>query len=397
MILRSNAPTRLGSWFRKTQHRQTQICTAHVNHHSFNTLPPTASHARQSRSLTNHLGYRSDLNRSRTRCLSFVKSNLTSPTQPIPTYSSIFKRSLTYNGKHRKEIETNTFNNTLTSLREVYAYVRTHLSLDIWTLNVILITFIIGPYVWNSIKASTLSEDDYMIPVDDPVEHSVRILLDSMRKDAEQDNNMQSSSTSNVIIKSPEEDAKRILNDLLDSENLRTTASRIASGVIQMEPFQNACKQLVRNIWDDLINDKETTAQLTTLVTTVLENEKIYSAVKALLLQLVNDEEVYRELTTLVVKLGEEQEVLAATQQLLTKSAHRTMNDPNILDHSMEFAAEVVGDDVVQRTGGDALWNTVGYAVQPSGNAVLVGTGTLLVAGILHLYLSRGTEGVGKI
>lgn len=223
--------------------------------------------------------------------------------------------------------------------------------------------------MWNSIKASTLSEDDYMIPVDDPVEHSVRILLDSMRKDAEQDNNMQSSSTSNVIIKSPEEDAKRILNDLLDSENLRTTASRIASGVIQMEPFQNACKQLVRNIWDDLINDKETTAQLTTLVTTVLENEKIYSAVKALLLQLVNDEEVYRELTTLVVKLGEEQEVLAATQQLLTKSAHRTMNDPNILDHSMEFAAEVVGDDVVQRTGGDALWNTVGYAVQPSGNA----------------------------
>jgi len=276
--------------------------------------------------------------------------------------------------------------------------------------------------VWNSIKASTLSEDDYIIPVDDPVEHSVRILLDSMRKDAEQDN-MQSSSTSNVIIKSPEEDAKRILNDLLDSENLRTTASRIASGVIQMEPFQNACKQLVRNIWDDLINDKETIVQLTTLVTTVLENEKIYSAVKALLLQLVNDEEVYRELTTLVVKLGEEQEVLAATQQLLTKSAHRTMNDPNILDHSMEFAAEVVGDDVVQRTGGDALWNTVGYAVQPSGNAgefislllhplcsstiltlsvsnneikVLVGIGTLLVAGILHFYLSRGTDGGRK-
>lgn len=275
--------------------------------------------------------------------------------------------------------------------------------------------------MWNSIKASTLSEDDYIIPVDDPVEHSVRILLDSMRKDAEQDN-MQSSSTSNVIIKSPEEDAKRILNDLLDSENLRTTASRIASGVIQMEPFQNACKQLVRNIWDDLINDKETIVQLTTLVTTVLENEKIYSAVKALLLQLINDEEVYRELTTLVVKLGEEQEVLAATQQLLTKSAHRTMNDPNILDHSMEFAAEVVGDDVVQRTGGDALWNTVGYAVQPSGNAgefislllhplcsstiltlsvnneikVLVGIGTLLVAGILHFYLSRGTDGGRK-
>ena len=210
MILRSNAPARLGSWFSKAQHRQR--CNAYVNHLSLNTVLPTASHARQSRGLTNHLGFRSDLDKCQTRCLPFVKSNVSSHTPPIASYASIFKRSLTYNGKHRKEIETNTFNNTLTSLREVYAYVRTHLSLDIWTLNVILITFIIGPYVWNSIKASTLSEDDYIIPVDDPVEHSVRILLDSMRKDAEQDN-MQSSSTSNVIIKSPEEDAKRILND----------------------------------------------------------------------------------------------------------------------------------------------------------------------------------------
>ena len=67
--------------------------------------------------------------------------------------------------------------------------------------------------------------------------------------------------------------------------------------------------------------------------------------------------------------LGEEQEVLDATQQLLTISAHRTLNDPNVLDHSMEFATEVVGDDVVQRTGGEALRNTVGYAVQPSGGA----------------------------
>lgn len=288
-------------------------------------------------------------------------------SQLVTGGSSATKRCLTYNEKHPKTTEPNSLNNTLQSLRELHAYVRTHLSLDIWTLNFILITFIVGPAVWNSIKASNLSEDDYMIPVDDPVEHSVRILLDSMRNDA--DTELQSSTTSNTILNSPEEDVKRILNDLLASENIRSTAARMASGVIQMEPFQNACKQLVRNIWDDLINDTETTAQLTLLIANVLENETIYSAVKNLLLQLLNDEEVYRELMNLVVKLGEEQEVLAATQQLLTKSAHRTMNDPNVLEHSMEFAAEVVGDDVVQRTGGDALWNTVGYAVQPSGNA----------------------------
>ena len=58
--------------------------------------------------------------------------------------------------------------------------------------------------------------------------------------------------------------------------------------------------------------------------------------------------------------------MLNATQGLLTESAHNALNDPEILDHSMEFATDVVGDDVVQRTSGEALRNTVTYAVQPS-------------------------------
>eukprot|EP00581_Thalassiosira_minuscula_P030621 CAMPEP_0183781684 /NCGR_PEP_ID=MMETSP0739-20130205/59343_1 /TAXON_ID=385413 /ORGANISM="Thalassiosira miniscula, Strain CCMP1093" /LENGTH=486 /DNA_ID=CAMNT_0026024939 /DNA_START=485 /DNA_END=1946 /DNA_ORIENTATION=+ len=253
-----------------------------------------------------------------------------------------------------------------------------------------LLAVIVGPAIWNAMKNSTHTEDEYKIPVDDPVEHSVRILMDAIGK-SDSDSEMQPSS-----MISPEEDAKRILSDLLAGENIRTNASRIASGVIQSPPFQNACLVLVKNIWDDLINDPETTSQLTTLVYTVLQNEKVYSAVQKIVLQLVNDEEVYRELTKLVVKLGEEQEVLDATQKMLTESAHKTLNDPDILDHSMEFATEVVGDDVVQRTGGEALRNTVGYAVQPSGGAVLTGIGTMIVAGVLHFYLRRGGGGGGS-
>jgi len=55
-----------------------------------------------------------------------------------------------------------------------------------------------------------------------------------------------------------------------------------------------------------------------------------------------------------------------ATQILLTETAHKTLNDPEVLDHSMEFAADVVGDDVVQRTSGEALWNTISYSFRPS-------------------------------
>ena len=306
-------------------------------------------------------------------------------------------------GSKKSDFVVSKFDNTLKSLRELHSYVKTHLSLDIWALNIILVGFFVGPHVWSAMKEAHHDDDDYAfsIPVDDAVEHSVRILMENTGSNEQNQHekstpNIKSRKSSNnekTTIISPEEDAKRILNDLLGSENVRTTASRVASNVIQSPPFQNAVKILVRNVWNDLINDPETSTQVTSLVQSVLQNERIYAAVKDLLLQLLNDEEVYGELTKLVVQLGEERDVLNATQKLLTVSAHATLNDPDVLDHSMEFATEVVGDDVVQRTGGEALRNTVGYAVQPTGGAVLAGLGTMVLAGVLHFYLSRGSNG----
>lgn len=55
-----------------------------------------------------------------------------------------------------------------------------------------------------------------------------------------------------------------------------------------------------------------------------------------------------------------------AAKELLTESAHKALNDPEILDHSMEFATDVVGDNILQKTSGEALRNTVTYAVRPS-------------------------------
>jgi len=186
------------------------------------------------------------------------------------------------------------FENTTKSLKEMHLYVKTHLSLDIWTVNVLLLSFIVGPVIWSSMKSSKHTEEDYNIPLDDPVEHSVKILLESTSSSqtGEVQSTSDSSSSNNVTIISPEEDAKRILNELLASDNIRTRGANIASSVIQSEPFQNA-------------------------------------------------------------------------------------------------ATEVMGDDVLQRTGGDALWNTVGYAVQPSNQAVLMGIGSTIIAGVLYFYLSK--------
>lgn len=59
-------------------------------------------------------------------------------------------------------------------------------------------------------------------------------------------------------------------------------------------------------------------------------------------------------------------QVLAATQKLLMESAHRALNDEEILDHSMEFVADVVADDTIQRTTGDAIRHTISHAVRPA-------------------------------
>ena len=57
---------------------------------------------------------------------------------------------------------------------------------------------------------------------------------------------------------------------------------------------------LVKNIWNDLVSDPETTSQLVTLAQTILQNERTYRAVRDMLLQLLTDEQKFRELPKLV-------------------------------------------------------------------------------------------------
>mmetsp|Transcript_21860 Transcript_21860/g.24880 ORF Transcript_21860/g.24880 Transcript_21860/m.24880 type:complete len:657 (-) Transcript_21860:77-2047(-) len=154
--------------------------------------------------------------------------------------------------------------------------------------------------------------------------------------------------------------------DVLNSTALQNAFTSLISNIISSNQFQTACQMLIKNLWDDLVQDPETVAQVVALLNTAIKDEKIKKSFKDLILGLLNDEEVYNKLTALVVKLGEEREVLEATKELLSESAHRALNDPEILDHSMEFATDVVGDNVLQRTSGEALRNTLTYAVRPS-------------------------------
>ena len=158
----------------------------------------------------------------------------------------------------------------------------------------------------------------------------------------------------------------RIVVDLLKSPQIQEAANNLVTKVIQSSQFKTACQVLLKELLQDLLDDPDTLKQVVHLLQHAIVDEKIKEAAVQLATDIFGDDRVLDELVTLVQRLGLEQQVQQATQALLVESAHNALNDPEILDHSMEFATDVVGDDVVQQTAGEALYNTMSYAFRPT-------------------------------
>jgi len=173
-----------------------------------------------------------------------------------------------------------------------------------------------------------------------------------------------------------------IVADLLNSPRIQQAVTDLVTKVLSSPEFKRATQVLLRELWKDLVEDPETLAQVIHLLQNVIQDEQIKEAAIQLVMEVFNDKEVLDELVSLLQRLGREKEVLEATQSLLVESAHNALNDPEILDHSMEFATDVVGDDVVQQTAGEALYNTFSYAVRPTLSVALsvVGTGFIFLS-----------------
>ena len=100
-----------------------------------------------------------------------------------------------------------------------------------------------------------------------------------------------------------------LVADVIQSDALQSAITNLITRLVSSTPFQSACQLLLKNLWDDLITDPETIAQVVALLNTAIQDERIQKSFKELLLGLLRDDEVYKELTGLVVKLGEEKEV----------------------------------------------------------------------------------------
>jgi len=231
-------------------------------------------------------------------------------------------------------------------------------------IGVVFSTIYFFPTIVNSMKSSTNQYNETDVE-DDLMYHQMNSLSKDLSYEIAKFLNIRNTSDAGDDRRTIG-NTTEIFSDVLNSEALQNAIASLVARVIGSEQFKKACQKVIKTLWDDLIHDPETTAQVVQLLNTALQNEQIKRSFKELIMGLLKDGEINKELTQMVVRLGEENEVLNTTRDLLTESAHRALNDPEILDHSMEFATDVVGDDIVQRTSGEALRNTVTYAVRPS-------------------------------
>jgi len=189
------------------------------------------------------------------------------------------------------------------------------------------------------------------------------------------------------------EKVSKFIKNVLSTQEVADTLADLLARVLESKRFQDAAQKLVMALWGDLVADPETLAGIIKLLQKAIENEQIQASVQKLVLALIQDKKVYEELTKLLVSLGSEQRVLDATQDLLTESAHNALNDKEILSHSMEFATKLVGDEGIQRSTGEAIRNTVTYAVKPGLSAFLYAMGVgLIMIGVMALVNSRASE-----
>lgn len=260
-------------------------------------------------------------------------------------------------------------------------------------ISALLAMIVAAPYLLRYARRSESAyNQEWTTTGDDPVEdfntwwreHYVNEVIDGDGKNAEANGD------------APQNAVEYMLRDVLQSKALKTAAQQFLISILESPEFKGALNGLVKELWTDLVTDAETVAQVIQLLQKAIQDPAVKQAAQQLVLDLVEEPDVKESLLQLLQRLGRDDAVQDAVVTLLTDSAHTTLNDDEILDHSMEFATDVLGDDIVQRTAGEALRNTVSHAVMsntPSASILLTAAGIgLLIFGVVAAGYARSTE-----
>jgi hypothetical protein len=245
----------------------------------------------------------------------------------------------------------------------------------------LLVLIVSAPYVVGQMKKSDSTYEE--ITGDDPVDNLTTMIRRGWAGGGS--DNGEDGEGKNPV--------EYMLRDVLQSKALQQAAQKFVIQIMESDDFKAGLNRLIKELWKDLVEDPETIAQVVKLLQIAIQDPAILKAVQKLVLDLVEEPDVKQALIEMIQKLGNDAQVQAATQTLLSESAHNALNDPEILDHSMEFATDVVGDDIVQRTAGEALRNTVGHAVRPASSIFLTATGVgLIIFGVVAIGYARSSD-----
>jgi len=260
--------------------------------------------------------------------------------------------------------------------------------LSVVFIGLLTVLVLIAPYMAQQLKQGGTNDLDDFFSSDDAIDDLTKLARKEWGMDGKgttDGGDSQQENNTNAV--------EFVLKDVLNSKALQQAAQEFVVRLLESEEVKTALNRLVKHLWDSLVQDPETLAQIIKLLQVAIQNAKVRDAARDLVLDLVDDPDVKDALMNLIQQLSREQQVQKATQGLLTQSAHNALNDPEILDHSMEFATDVLGDDIVQRTAGEALRNTVGHAVRPATSILLTATGVgLMIFGIVAIGYSRFSE-----
>jgi hypothetical protein len=268
----------------------------------------------------------------------------------------------------------------VTLVEERLKQVATGDQLAVAAIFLLLTGLIAAPYVVSQMKASTRNYDG-IADTDDPVDDFTKLALGGWEHADDEEGSGKATALENL------------LSEVVRSKALQQAARQFVIQIVEAPEVQAALRRLLLVLWKDLVEDPETVQQVIHLLSVAIQDEAVKAAAQKLVLDLVQEEDVRQSLVQAVEQLGQEEQVQQSLQVLLTNTAHHTLNDGEILDHSMEFATDVLGDDVVQQSAGEALRNTVRHAFRPTATMGLTATGVALIFfGIFALGYARSSE-----
>lgn len=251
--------------------------------------------------------------------------------------------------------------------------------LAVWTTATLFTLILVGPSVIREMKKSNDQYD--LVDYSEDVSILTKQVLDYVHELHEEGEDK------NVLV----DGAADIVSKVLQTEVVQLSIQGLVVRALQSPEVRESSISLVRHLFKELIEDPDTLTQIIKVLHTAIQDPTIKQSLLNLIVELTHDESIKQSLQQLLVRLGKDPEVIYATQSLLTTSAHKTLQDPEVLDHSMEFAANIVGDDVVQRTSGEALRNAIRFSVTPDVHTLLTSAGIFLVVTSIYVFNTSPT------